>query len=352
MVKASAGASTNSEPVGIIVTDDMGRITSVAESLAQLGLDGNLLGQRLQNAFPELSFSSDFLATSDVAGPVQVEYSGKELEFDVFRSHGVGGADGKNSLILVKRVNRTSPSAETGELRDKTVALREVVAGIAHEINNPLTFISGWIQMMLADMKEGDPQRDTFKLLKEESDRIGKIVGNLMTFVRRHAPEKRPLSVEDVVQSVLRLVEYQMRFENIRISRRFAPDLPLVCGDGNQLRQVFLNVTINARQAMPNGGELTVTTRQLDASFVDVELRDTGCGIARENLARIFNAFYTTKGEKGTGLGLSVCRSIIQDHGGTLHVESEVGKGTSVCVRLPVHVATASEVPVEPLTSR
>ena len=221
----------------------------------------------------------------------------------------------------------------------KLAAVGTITSGIAHELNNPLNNISITTEALMEDFKElSDDQK--WKLLQDvyfETERASEIVKSLLDFTRSERPEMAPLDLREVVLASQRLVQNEMSFSNVDFSMELPPDLPPILGASNQLRQVFLNLFINAVHAMPSGGKLAVRAAAREEGRLCVEVADTGTGIPPEVLPSIFDPFFTTKepGE-GTGLGLSVSYSIIKKHGGDIQVASEPGRGTVFHVCLPV----------------
>jgi len=244
-----------------------------------------------------------------------------------------GTADG--NFILIEAVG--DPAA-VDELiyRERMIALGQIAGGVAHEVNNPLTTVSGWLQIMLGEASADDKRREPLHLMSTEVDRIANIVHHLLSFGRRAPSEAGPVRINRVLSDVLELIEYQIRSDNIRIIKSLCECLPPVMGDANQLKQVFLNIIVNARQAMPDGGVLTVTTRMTEDGRVETAIGDTGCGMNPELTQKVFDPFYTTKGEQGgSGIGLFLCRNIAKDHGGALTVSSRPGEGSTFIVSLP-----------------
>ena len=227
---------------------------------------------------------------------------------------------------------------------DKLASVGQLTAGVAHEINTPLNVLYGHLELLLLE-KEGDP--DLFRTLKGMQEQVSKIIEitrNLLDFSRQREPQKTPVDLNDLLERTLSLVEHEMSVEDIVVVSAFDPVLPSLWADGDQLAQVFLNMITNARDAMPEGGELTLRTstsrlrsRHASGETIEIRFMDTGRGISEEHLGKIFDPFFTTKpAGEGTGLGLSVSYGIIQAHGGTIEVESEVGRGTTFTIRLPV----------------
>ena len=220
----------------------------------------------------------------------------------------------------------------------KLAAVGTLASGIAHELNNPLNNIAITTEALMEDLPKLDDE-GKWRLLQDiyfETERAGEIVKSLLDFTRKEKPDMVPLDLADVIQSTLRLAQNEMAINNVAFSSDLPPDLPRVKGAANQLRQVFLNLFLNAIQAMPGGGRLHLSAGCREEGKVCVEVRDEGVGIPPETLPRIFDPFFTTKEPgKGTGLGLSVSLGIVRKFGGDIQVTSEPGNGTVVHVCLP-----------------
>ncbi|MBI2555049.1 MAG: response regulator [Candidatus Rokubacteria bacterium] len=218
----------------------------------------------------------------------------------------------------------------------KLAAIGELAANVAHEINNPMTSILGYATLMLDEGVDATTVTEYLKTIQSEALRIRETVRALLDFSRQRDFTMERVDVAQTVKDTLALVRRHAALSNIAIEERYDPELPLVEVDVPQCKQVFLNLITNALDAMPHGGTLTVATVR-DGEFVRVDFADTGAGIPEANLARIFDPFFTTKpAVKGTGLGLSVSLGIIQSHGGTIDVRSEVGRGSVFSVKLPI----------------
>ena len=218
----------------------------------------------------------------------------------------------------------------------KLATMGELAASIAHELNNPLGTVSLRVEGLLAQAPPDSPQRRALEVVAREVERMGTLVAGLLHFSRRGARQISTLDVREELEQTLELIHYQLRQRQISVRREFAPAVPLVQADRQQLRQLFLNLFTNASDAMPQGGVLTIRV-QGGAGQVVMEIADTGEGIAAEALPQVLEPFFTTKPEgKGTGLGLAICRRILQEHGGTLDLSSDgVGHGASVHLTLP-----------------
>ena len=229
----------------------------------------------------------------------------------------------------------------------KMRALGELVAGVAHELNNPLMASQTILHVMMRRVPEDWPERDRLELIRKCNDRIGKIVDHLREFSRQTKPEFKEIDINQTLENALIITGQQLLNHGISLVKKLSADLPKVLGDSNQLEQVFLNLLANARDAMGEKGgekkELTIASRlsQDDKGpSVQVSIRDTGVGISPENLEKVFEPFFSTKPVgKGTGLGLSLCFGIAESHGGKIEIKSREGEGTEVILTLPVKEA-------------
>jgi signal transduction histidine kinase len=222
----------------------------------------------------------------------------------------------------------------------KLAAVGEMAAGIAHELNNPLTTVSGFTELVLEELPEGTGIRNDLELVLREAHRARGVVRRLLDFARQSENARVRSDVNEIVVDVLALVNHLLRMSGIQLFTDLSDGIPWISVDRNQIKQVILNLVHNALHAMPTGGELHITTslRQRDQhEWLAMSLTDTGTGIAPENLERVFEPFFTTRSKDGgTGLGLSVTYGIIADHGGLIDVESLVGKGSTFTVWLPI----------------
>jgi signal transduction histidine kinase len=221
---------------------------------------------------------------------------------------------------------------------EKLSSIGLLAAGVAHEINTPLTGISSYTQMLLKDTEEDERRRDILKKIEKQTFRAAEIVGGLLSFSRLGGNEFMAVDINQIIHDSLSLLDHQFDRSRVRVASELDEALPPVYGNTGKLQQVFVNLFLNARDAMPSGGELGIQTG-MDDSMVVVDVSDTGGGIPGENLNRIFDPFFTTKGiGKGTGLGLAVSYGIIQEHGGGIFVESNAGKGTRFTLKLPARL--------------
>ena len=227
----------------------------------------------------------------------------------------------------------------------KLASIGELSAGIAHEINNPLAIIggeAGWMQDLLKrdslkGLKEMDEFKDSLREIAMQVGRSKEITHKLMSFARKTEAVIKDVNINELLEDVIDMVEREAALSNIKIVRQYHEYLPLIYSDPSQLRQVFLNLINNATDAITKGGEIKIETGIAEDGSIDVEISDTGIGIPKDNLTKCFEPFFTTKpAGKGTGLGLSICHGIIKKLGGDISVTSEVGKGTTFTINMPL----------------
>ncbi|MFC1807548.1 ATP-binding protein [Candidatus Omnitrophota bacterium] len=219
---------------------------------------------------------------------------------------------------------------------EKLAAIGQLAAGVAHEINNPLLVILGRLEILAMDgEKFSQPVTNTLDIIKAQAERMRIIVDRLLSYARRKSPHMDLVNVNDVLKTIYPLVIYYPEFKKISWNEELEGNLPNIRGDFNQLQELFLNLGLNACQAMPEGGAVVVRTKLVDEGFIEVFIDDTGVGIGDENIQKLFAPFFTTK-DSGTGLGLSICQNITESHGGIIEVDSTLNKGTSFKIRFPV----------------
>ncbi|MSO48817.1 MAG: PAS domain S-box protein [Acidobacteria bacterium] len=245
-------------------------------------------------------------------------------------------------IIVIEDITDRASLEEQLRVSEKMAAIGLLAAGVAHEVNTPLTGISSFTQMLLDKADPADPKTQLLEKIEQQTFRAAKIVNSLLNLARPSEGEAAPLDLNAVISDVLSLLEHQFRGSRIQVRRDLALSAP-IRGFEYQLQQVFLNLFLNARDAMPKGGWLSVST-STSGHTVTVEVADTGSGIPSEHISRIYDPFFTTKPDgRGTGLGLSVTYGIVQEHAGTLTCESVVGQGTRFVLTLPVAPAGAKE---------
>ncbi|HTM56935.1 MAG TPA: ATP-binding protein [Candidatus Udaeobacter sp.] len=250
------------------------------------------------------------------------------------------------SVVLAEAISET----EDGEFQkkiDRLVSLGELSAYVAHEIRNPLTGIRTTVQFVGSKLKPNDARREDLEDVIKELDRIEQIITGLLMFARPPAAQPEASDLHPVIDKTLDMLELQLGDAQVKLTREYAEDLPQVVVDPDLMQQVFLNLCLNAVQAMPEGGELTVTTAvrryRTRRSMVDVSFHDTGVGIPRELMEKIFDPFFTTR-SMGTGLGLPISVQIVRDAGGLITAKNNSGGGATLRVSLPV----SAEAPGRP----
>lgn len=233
--------------------------------------------------------------------------------------------------------------------KERLASMGQLAAGVAHEINNPLGTILLFSEMLYRETSQDDPRRNDLKMIVDETNRCKNIVADLLNFSRQQEVLAQDIDLNDIISSVIEIVEHQPIFESLNFVKHLAPDLPTIQADPAQLKQVFVNLFNNAAEAMGDGGTITLSTRPIDSSFIEIKVSDTGCGIPEENLGKLFTPFFTTKAlGKGTGLGLSIVYGIIKMHKGQITVQSQVAgmasqpSGTTFTITLPVKMQRGS----------
>jgi two-component system NtrC family sensor kinase len=281
------------------------------------------------------SFQSSFTAAKE---------GNKTRHFDVIATP-IEDPSGKSRALLFLRDVTEKRLQELQLLQaEKMSSIGVLAAGVAHEINNPLNSVAGYAEALLRRFRDDeglgrDPRLDVFKnyleVIIREAYRCKGIIDSLLSFSRKSDGSSGPVDINCILEEVLDLVKYKARYEKIEIRLDFQPDLPRMVGDAATLRQVFMNLVMNALQAIEGSGRVEISTRA-EASELIVRISDTGCGIAPDVLDQIWNPFFTTKTVgQGLGLGLAVTYNIVKKHDGDILVESEFGKGTLFTVRLP-----------------
>lgn len=240
------------------------------------------------------------------------------------------------AIVVLENVTSRVKLEESLQQSEKLSSIGLLAAGVAHEVNTPLTGVSSYTQMLLGMVPETDPKHALLQKMQRQTERASNIVGNLLNFSRTGtAVEWSDIDVNKLLDDTLQLLEPQLRRSNVDILKDYNPSPPRVDGNGGKLQQVFTNLILNARDALFGGGTITLRTRVVDGEVI-IEVEDDGAGIAQEDLKRIFDPFFTTKGVgNGTGLGLAVTYGIVQEHSGTIEARSESGKGATFVIKFP-----------------
>jgi two-component system NtrC family sensor kinase len=223
---------------------------------------------------------------------------------------------------------------------ERLALIGQLAANVAHELNNPLQGIVTYSHLLLENMTCENSATTSAQKIVTQANRCRDIIRGLLDFSRQRKPDATVCNINSVLNECVALLENQASFQNIQIVKEFERSLPMIVVDPSQMQQVFINMIINAAEAMEDGGQLTLKTHMDPTDeFVEIEITDTGHGIPEENLEKLFDPFFTTKEVgHGTGLGLAISYGIIKEHKGTISVESEVDQGTSFLIRLPTRV--------------
>jgi two-component system, NtrC family, sensor kinase len=335
--------------VGVMVVNLHGRITNWNGALEQIyGLKREqVIGRRVAEVFQ----SEMLRALRDLMGRGEWR-EGEPANIYKFRAQTPDGrdltlnislaalqsktAEIEGSLVAIEDVTERVGLEEQLQQSDKLSSIGLLAAGVAHEVNTPLAGISSYSQMLMQQIPDTDPRRQLLEKIYRQTSRASSIVNNLLNFSRVTEARYAPVDLNRVIDDTIQLLEAQLRNTEIEVVRSYADELPLAFGDGPKLQQVLMNLILNARDAMPQGGRLEISTEADEDSAV-IGVRDTGLGIAPEHLSKIYDPFFTTKQiGKGTGLGLAVSYGIIRDHGGHIDVESKLGEGTRFQITLPL----------------
>ncbi len=364
---------------GIVVVDLKGKIIEVNETALRLGgFSGKeeVLGKDGfsfvdEESMPKLGEALAEVLKEGRAGPV--EYTAQGIDVDAFTGEAnasllcdsSGNPMGIIAIIrdiskrkkaerklqktltqLQKADEQLKASEEQLIQSAKMAAVGQLVSGVAHELNNPLMAISGYTEIMLKKTDD-ESLKKRLQRVYDETNRAIAIVRNLLSFARKQDSNKLPVSVNEIIESTIRLRAYEMSLDNIEIETNLAPGLPYIKADFQQLQQVILNMLINAEQAIKEAGDsgkVSISTEQAGEK-IRIIFGDDGPGIPEEIQDRIFEPFFTTKGVgEGTGLGLSICYGIIKDHKGKITVSSHEGEGTTFLIELPVAPQTVAKL--------
>jgi len=329
--------------VGVMALDLAGRVDSWNPHLERLtGIPrGQAVGQRVDAVLPgDLVEQLEARSRNGHGGEIYkfalVNRTGQGLIVNVSVTplEDKHGAE-LGRLVLINDITERVQLEQQLLQTEKLTSLGLLAAGVAHEVNTPLAVISNYIQMLARQLPGDDSRQKIIEKIVKQTFRASEIVNNLLNFSRTGAGEFAPVNLNEVIEETLTLVAHPFRTGHVSVIKSFEENLPPVKGSGNRLQQVFLNLFLNARDAMPSGGMLEVRTASQNGS-VEVEVTDTGVGISDENMHRIFDPFFTTKATgRGTGLGLSVSYGIVQEHNGRIDVRSTPGKGTSFRLEFP-----------------
>jgi two-component system NtrC family sensor kinase len=227
---------------------------------------------------------------------------------------------------------------------DKLASVGRLAAGIAHEINNPLTGVLTYASLLAKRLPPEDSSREDVDVIIRETKRCRAIIKELLDFARPTPPSRRPTDMNEVVRHSFAVVMNQLSMNKVQVALDLAQDLPEAFADGNQIQQVVVNLILNAADAVESGkGHIRLATRPLDNGFVELQVQDNGSGIKAEDVPHLFEPFFSTKGNRGTGLGLAVTWGIVESHGGSIDVRTALGQGTTFSIRIPTQNPESSK---------
>ncbi|MBX7170314.1 MAG: PAS domain S-box protein [Pyrinomonadaceae bacterium] len=337
--------------VGLLAVDADGRVTrcnSTFEEMLELSRE-QVVGALVIDLFDE-NFSANLL---QILGKSRwylqelrhgyklhtVSSSGKPLILNVAVAPlRIASQSQTGAIIVMENVTARVKLEETLQQSEKLSSIGLLAAGVAHEVNTPLTGVSSYTQMLLGMIPETDPKHALLLKVQKQTERASNIAGNLLNFSRvGNTTEFDELDINKTLDNTLQLLEIQLRKSSIKVVKNYSDKSLKIYGNGGKLQQVFTNLILNARDAIFNGGTITLTTKIENDDSVIIEVKDDGVGIEAENLSKIFDPFFTTKGVgSGTGLGLAVTYGIVQEHSGTIEPFSEVGNGTTFRLEFPL----------------
>jgi signal transduction histidine kinase len=239
------------------------------------------------------------------------------------------------AVVIFKDITERKQLEREMQRADRMALVGQLASGLAHEIGTPLNIIAGNAELLGMDLRDRGLGTAEVDAIIQHADRITRLIQQLLTFARAKEQPMTTLAVQDPLANILSLVDTRFKHQGITVITEVPSALPLIRGRAEQLEQVFLNVLVNAWHAMPGGGTLTIAAYETMDRKVRLSFSDTGIGMSTEVLARVFEPFYSTKGERGTGLGLAICKQIIDSHQGMIQLESTPGVGTTVSLEFP-----------------
>jgi PAS domain S-box-containing protein len=335
--------------VGLLAVDLEGRVTRLNSALEEI-LDlsrAQAVGKRVEDLFSEdftdtlrQVLGNDRWRLKETRNIYKIHtatFAGHRLVLNIAIAPLQDSQEQTGALVVLEDVTSRVRLEEQLQQREKLSSIGLLAAGVAHEVNTPLTGVSSYTQMLLSMLPQTDPKHALLLKVRRQAERATNIVNNLLNFSRTgDATEFTEVNISRVLDDTLQLLEPQLRGNQIEILRSYDDHSPQVFGNSGKLQQVFTNLLLNARDAIPTGGSIRIATLPADDHSLTIEVADSGIGIAPENVAKIYDPFYTTKGVgRGTGLGLAVSYGIVQEHSGHISVESSPGHGTIFRITLP-----------------
>ena len=345
-IQAFTGLLVSRLPVGIIATDQQGRVSTWNQAAADMtSISSQQVLGRMVNKYLPRELSAFFLAEPNSFEP-EVEPEGREIRLIinncelVLHCQSIDLRDPEDKymgqVLLLSNITRLKDLESEMRENERLAAVGRMAAGVAHEVRNPLSSIKGLALLLKGTFSRESREFETTGLLIQEVERMNRTISELLSFARPASLDLQQVDVQELLSETLELVAADTAGEHISTSLHCERDLPAVLADRDRLSQVFINILLNGVQAMEQGGTLEIIARKSSSGKqVKVQFKDSGKGIQPEHLSQLFFPYFTTK-KGGTGIGLAISQKIIVDHGGTIRVESEPGKGTTVFVQLPV----------------
>jgi two-component system, NtrC family, sensor histidine kinase HydH len=341
-MRAFTDILVSSLPVGLIATDSQGVIRVCNEAASGvLGIDTG----RIRGKIPEICLPPGLVQMFFANSVVDNAERQKEILLDLhpdkhttlqLASMVVRDTDGRlaGEVLLIRDLTAVKLLEKELQRSERLAALGKMAAGVAHELRNPLSSIKGLAVLLKSQLVASGSTVETADILVKEVERLNRSIGELLDYAKPGQLEREPTAIDEIIKKTVSLVQVDAESYKISIVQGLAADLPLVHVDQDKLNQVLLNLLLNAIQAMPNGGVLTVKTEH-DGGMVVISVRDSGVGIPPENLQRVFDPYFTTK-SNGTGLGLALSAKIVEEHGGTIKIFSTPHEYTEIKVMLPL----------------
>lgn len=341
-IKAFSDTLVENMPIGLLAIDTDGRIVSfnqTAESVLQVSGD-QVLGKNANEVLPQqLECLTREIKPEQEVIEKEIECAlanGKRIPMDVSVSQ-LEGDHGTSLgyIILFRDLTEIQELKKEVERNQRLASLGRLAAGIAHEIRNPLSSIKGFATYFRERYRDVPEDQKTAEVMVQEVERLNRVIGQLLEFARPMSVQKKPTSIQTIIQHSLKMIERDAEAKNIKIRTNLSPEVKEMPVDQDRINQVFLNLYLNAIEAMEDGGTLSVDMHpDQDSKQIKITVSDTGVGIEKEDLVHIFDPYFTTK-QSGTGLGLAIVHKIVESHRGEVRVESEPGKGTTVTIILP-----------------
>lgn len=345
-IKAFTGLLVSKLPVGIIATDTRGRITTWNHAIAQLiGVEATqAIGKKTKELLPPML--AGFFSTSGVHSDSSDEQSGREVRLVVLGDEVVlnchhlvisdrtGEPEGE--VLLISNMTDLKNLEKKMRETERLAAVGRMAAGVAHEVRNPLSSVKGLALLLQGKFPPKSNEHETATLLIQEVERMNRTISELLSFARPTALNLTNVDVGELLERQVRLMEADAASEGITFTLDLAENLQLITADQDRLNQVFINILLNAVQAMTAGGEIIVSAcANMNSKIITISFADTGSGMKKETLKQVFFPYFTTR-TNGTGIGMALSQKVIADHGGTIHVQSVPGQGTTVTIELPI----------------